>query len=53
MTIISQGNLSTAQRALTPEQAKLVADVFAQKFTDSSNQNTKVTSNQTNSITQD
>jgi hypothetical protein len=42
--------VSISSTGLTPEVQKLITDVFSQKFTDNTNQNTKTTTAQTDTI---
>ncbi|WFU81907.1 VCBS domain-containing protein [Bradyrhizobium sp. CIAT3101] len=52
MIQISGGNVSITNGLLSPDVQKLITDVFTLKFTDN-NTNTKLTTNFTDSITQD
>jgi VCBS repeat-containing protein len=53
MVQISGGNVSVTNALLSPDVQKLISDVFSLKFTDNSNTNTKLTTNFTDTITQD
>jgi hypothetical protein len=52
MIQISGGNVSVTNALLSPDVQKLITDVFTLKFTDN-NSNTKLTTNFTDTITQD
>lgn len=50
---ISGGNVTISDALLSPEVQKLISDVFSLKFTDNTNNNTKLTTNFTNTIVPD
>jgi VCBS repeat-containing protein len=47
---INNGTVSVTASELSPDVQKLITDVFSQKFTDNSNQNTKTTTAQTDTV---
>ncbi|WP_246666719.1 VCBS domain-containing protein [Bradyrhizobium guangdongense] len=53
MIQISGGNVTVSNALLSPEVQKLISDVFTLKFTDNTNNNTKLTTNFTDTITPD
>ena len=53
MLPLANGQISTGNALLSPEVQKLITDVFAQKFTDNTNQTTKTASSSTGSSTSD
>ncbi|MBR0829091.1 FecR domain-containing protein [Bradyrhizobium manausense] len=53
MIQISGGNVTIGNALLSPEVQKLITDVFTLKFTDNTNNNTKLTTNFTDTVTPD
>jgi fibronectin-binding autotransporter adhesin len=48
---IHDGTVTVSNASMTPDIQKLINDVFTQKFTDNSNQNTKTATNFTDTVT--
>nr|WP_249152443.1 VCBS domain-containing protein [Bradyrhizobium liaoningense] len=53
MIQISGGNVTISNALLSPDVQKLITDVFTLKFTDNTNNNTKLTTNFTDTLTPD